>query len=212
MHKTKIDWPWKPLYTINPVVGCKRGCSFCYAHKMNNRFKWIPKWEELQFFPERLDQFKKLKKSDSCFINSVSDPAYWDLDWISETFGAMEYSNCENFLVLSKDEWAYESCGWPDKCQLGLTLTGLESSIQDKVEYFFSGATGSNKVFLSIEPLLGIVDLGLKPFCPEYVTHVIVGAESGPGATKTKPEWIQSVRDCVPENKIYWKSSMREYL
>ena len=51
MNKTKIEWC---DYTWNPVVGCKTGCDYCYAERMNKRFKWIKDWKEPEFFPERL--------------------------------------------------------------------------------------------------------------------------------------------------------------
>jgi len=45
MNRTKIDWPGLG-YTWNPVIGCKRNCSYCYAKRMNTRFKWIPDWNK----------------------------------------------------------------------------------------------------------------------------------------------------------------------
>lgn len=32
MNKTKIDWPWKPLWTWNPISGCLHSCrkTYCY--------------------------------------------------------------------------------------------------------------------------------------------------------------------------------------
>jgi protein gp37 len=60
--------------------------------------------------------------------------------------------------------------------------------------------TRSRIHFLSMEPLLGHVDLRLDTqdglFGP--LNWVIVGAESGPRVRPTKPEWVQSIRDqCV---------------
>lgn len=37
MNRTKILWPWNPLHTVNPFVGCSKvsaGCLNCYAEKM----------------------------------------------------------------------------------------------------------------------------------------------------------------------------------
>ena len=60
--------------------------------------------------------------------------------------------------------------------------------------------------FLSIEPLLGAIDIGLlgtvqKSICPSYtLVHemlhwVIVGGESGPNARAMHPNWARSLRD-----------------
>ena len=54
MKGTKIDWC---DCTVNPIVGCPNGCAYCYARKINDRFRFIEKWNEPKFFPERLEQF-----------------------------------------------------------------------------------------------------------------------------------------------------------
>jgi len=46
MKKTKIGWCDS---TLNPVVGCTFGCSYCYAKKLNDRFKFIEDWNRPQF-------------------------------------------------------------------------------------------------------------------------------------------------------------------
>ena len=84
MKKTKIDWC---DCTINPVVGCKNGCKYCYAEKINDRFKFIPCWRKPQFFEDRLKQLKS-KKSKSVFIDSMSDIGWWENEWLEKTFEA----------------------------------------------------------------------------------------------------------------------------
>ena len=53
MNKTSIDWPGLG-YTWNPVTGCRRGCSYCYARKIHERFYKTP-FSDIVFHPERLD-------------------------------------------------------------------------------------------------------------------------------------------------------------
>lgn len=38
MKKTMIEWCDS---TVNPVFGCASDCEYCYAKKLNDRFKWI---------------------------------------------------------------------------------------------------------------------------------------------------------------------------
>ena len=73
MKKTKIDWC---DCTVNPVIGCKNGCAYCYAEKINKRFGFIPNWKEPQFFPERLKQLDS-KTPKSIFMDSMSDVGWW---------------------------------------------------------------------------------------------------------------------------------------
>lgn len=53
--------------------------------------------------------------------------------------------------------------------------------------------------FLSVEPMLGPVDLvnldGFNILCDSGIDWVICGGESGPGCRPFKPEWARSLRD-----------------
>jgi DNA repair photolyase len=62
VNKTKIDWC---THTVNPVVGSTYNCPYCYARKLNKRFKWIKEWSKPQFFPERLS---KLSAKEGRFV------------------------------------------------------------------------------------------------------------------------------------------------
>ena len=66
MQKTKIEWC---DYTWNPVVGCKHGCSYCYARKISTRFNGN---FEPTFYPKRLND-KMPKKPSKIFVCSMAD-------------------------------------------------------------------------------------------------------------------------------------------
>jgi protein gp37 len=82
--------------------------------------------------------------------------------------------------------------------------------------------------FISVEPLLGPIDLKLGPFppcshkgCYNHITHscegcgrrqgklpidwVIVGGESGPGARPMHPDWVRSLRDQAADVPFFFK-------
>jgi protein gp37 len=67
--------------------------------------------------------------------------------------------------------------------------------------------------FLSLEPLLGPIDLGLSIAAYETsVDQVIVGGESGPGARPMNPDWVRSIRDqCVAAGVPFFFKQWGEY-
>ena len=87
----------------------------------------------------------------------------------------------------------------------GLTVCNQQE--WDEKEKYFSMISG--KKFLSIEPMLGAIDLKLtkvikEPFFGwpdsemEYkrrINAVILGGETGAGARPLNPDWVRSVRD-----------------
>ena len=105
MKRTKIDWV---DCTCNPVVGCKNGCPYCYARKLNDRFHFIDDWSEPKFFPERLKQFES-KKPKSVFINSMSDIAYWEIEWAREVMAAIRENRQHTYIFLTKGDRTYPS-------------------------------------------------------------------------------------------------------
>jgi protein gp37 len=64
---------------------------------------------------------------------------------------------------------------------------------------------------LSLEPMLGAVDLRLFPSA-RGLGWVIVGGESGPGARPMPPEWARSVRDqCIAAGVPYFHKQNGEW-
>ena len=98
MPKTKIDWCDE---TYNYVIGCKNNCPYCYAKKMNTRFKWIKNFNEPEW-REQMFQRKFPKKPSRIYLNSMSDIAFWKIDWIGKTLDKiMDYPQ-HRFLFLTK--------------------------------------------------------------------------------------------------------------
>lgn len=204
MKKTKIDWCDS---TINPVVGCPRDCEYCYAHRLNNRFKWITDWDRPQFFPERLKAFES-KKPQSIFINSMSDIGFWENEWRQEVFSAM-YNNPQHFYIaLTKCEkvavpyWLRQG-KMKGRFFLGQTQT---SGI------VFNGFNERYRDFLSVEPLLG--ELHFNGF--GGIKLVIIGAETGNrrGRVIPKRDWIEKIcNECDAANiAVFMKESLRKIM
>lgn len=210
MKQTKIDWC---DCTINPIIGCKNGCPYCYARKINNRFHFIDKWDEPQFFPERLEQLKS-KKPKAIFMDSMSDVGWWKPEWGYQVFDAMSKNPQHNYIFLTKCKsglnngigtiWTLRSI---DKCRnifIGMSLTRDDD---------FNGLEQYD--FLSIEPILEPINLSSLKY-NLYVKQVIIGAETGnrKGKVIPKKEWIDDIVKQCDEAKVrvFMKESLREIM
>ena len=199
MNKTKIDWGIPNLYTWNPVVGCKHNCSYCYAKKINDRFHYIENWEDPQFFIERLTEPNRHKISSTIFVGSMCDLfGEWVPDeWINIVLHVVKDNPQHTLMFLTKNPKRYHDFVFPRNAIIGTTVTG-DSKTFYRIDELASNSHG--RTFLSIEPLLGMMDYDLKPF-----DQVIVGAMTGPGAIKPKQEWIDSIK----HPNIFWKPSIK---
>lgn len=186
MNKTKIDWC---THTVNPVVGCTYGCTYCYARRLNNRFKWIEDWNKPQFYPKRLEELKS-KRPKIIFMNSMSDIADWEDEWIEKTLKAIVENPQHKYLFLTKRLKGYKDIKYTDNIWLGNTITRQNDFI---IEY---GRPNRAKRFYSIEPILEPIRLPLNNIPKKNVQWVIVGAETGNRKGKVAPEkgWIMDIK------------------
>jgi protein gp37 len=128
------------------------------------------------------------------------------LDWLLLT---KRIGNAKGFL------WAMFGATMPDNVWLGATIVNQAEADRDIPKLL---ATPAAKRFLSMEPLLGPVDLSSVPaigragwLCPLTGKHqlqpvhadhsgarldwIIVGGESGGNARPMHPDWARSLRD-----------------
>ena len=210
MQKSAIDWGVGQLWTWNVVTGCPRNCSvngkpYCYAHRIHERFYKTP-FSDVVFHPERL--FDKMPtKPSHIFVGSMSDIQYWKPEWVNEIIQICRDCYGHTFMFLSKNPRSYFGFNWPNNCMLGLTITH-SSNLNDRALDFHT-RKGMEHTFLSIEPLMGILNK-----CVYYgrMEKIIVGAMTGPGAIPPKLEWVQSVKDNCPADRVFWKPNIRKYL
>jgi protein gp37 len=220
---TKIEWCDE---TINPLgQGCygpggtkenPNVCPYCYAKRLANRGM---RGCELckQFVPhthfEQLDKLKQWKNPRKIFVQSMGDLFHDEIldEWIETVFLACEEAPQHTYLFLTKNPKRYKESipqwksyhGRLKNMWFGTTVTS-ESDIQRAFDLLNNTSKGLNK-FLSIEPLLGEVDLNdhellLKNYrnistIGNYIDWVIVGQQTGPGAKPPKDEWVQDIID-----------------
>lgn len=243
--RTGIEWTDA---TWNPVRGCSRvsaGCENCYAEKVAARFhrpglayegltRETAKgrvWNgEIMLLPEQLDQPLRWRKPRRIFVNSMSDLFHEGVpeSFIRDVFGVMSRAKQHTFQILTKR---------PERMRrtakaLGFNLPNVwlgvsvedQAAADERIPLLLQ--TPAAVRFLSVEPLLGPVDLlypktvwpdgpqrccsGFecgcmgKPVDPPliwgnggWIDWIIVGGESGPGARPCDVKWIASiVQDC----------------
>ena len=226
-ENTKIEWADA---TVNHWAGCTKvspACDNCYAERMAGRL-WKVQWgagaARRQFISARdmleaLDRkAQRIGKKLRVFHNSLSDmfdnevPDGWRMD----AFKIMADTPNLQHLVLTKrignvrhytqhDGLAFDLMG-DGSVWLGATVVNQEEADRDIPKLL---AVPAAKRFLSIEPMLGPVDLNYvrqriqaqrsqlaRAINGEtWLDWVIVGSESGPGARPIHPDWARSIRD-----------------
>lgn len=201
MNMTKIEWCH---YTINPVIGCKHGCRYCYAERMNKRFKWIKKWNEPEVRIGWIDKLKTIKEPSLIFIGSMTDlfGAWVEHGTIRSILHTCGYYNQHKYLFLTKNPSRYQEFVFPKNCWRGATITSKEQI--DNVKYVD---------FVSVEPLLA--DLGKYHF--GNIKWLIVGGLTPKPAHRK--EWVDTFvswadRFGVPiflKNNLHYPKNIKQF-
>ena len=217
---TKIEWA---DHTFNPWIGCTKvgpGCDNCYAKAdfddRKHRVTWgagqarsrTKTWgDPVRWNKQHLSFGIKHGRKQRVFCSSLADVFDNEVDpqWRADLFRLITATPNLDWLLLTKRIGnAYDMIkaarGLPD-CQwygqanvwIGATICNQEEADRDIPKLL---AVPAAQRFLSMEPLLGPVDLGFDlPWRTPHVDWVIVGGESGPNARPMHPDWVRSLRD-----------------
>jgi protein gp37 len=199
MSKSNIDWPFPDLYVYNPVIGCIRGCEYCWAEKFWKRFTEVP-FDTLRF---NLTELKPKLKPCTFFISEFTDPWYWKPEWLIKIKELIEKRMHQNFIILTKNFWTYKCFEFPLNTILGYTDTCEEK----KDVSFFTGLAETRKIMFSFEPLLGPVTYKI----PDSAIVIVGGMNyMGKKNVPVKKEWIDSIRDNY-SGEIYFKKNVQHF-
>ena len=180
--KSKIEWT---DYTINPWSGCRKvskGCKFCYMHRiMDNdnpndvRQNFGYKWK-----------LKQVPSGSKVFYCSISDFFIEEADpWRSEVWDLIRERQDLIFQLLTKrvdriarflpDVWG---TGYPN-VWLGVSIEDQEAAERMVTLASLKNEYSTNKIWLSLEPLLGPINLFEYEEAFEKIDWVVIGGESG---------------------------------
>lgn len=225
METTNIEWCDS---TFNAWEGCTKvgpGCDHCYAETRNGRFhagaNWGPGaprllrsdtyWREpLKWEREHEAFFAEHGRRRRVFCSSLADvfdneaPA----GQRERLFELIKATSHLDWLLLTKrigNAKRMLPADWGDgyaNVWIGATVVNQEEADRDIPKLL---ALSARIRFLSMEPLLGPVDLtgscrpwgadGASAAMLSRINWVIVGGESGPGARPMHPAWVRSLRD-----------------
>lgn len=218
MNPTAIEWTRNPDgtqgYTANPFTGClgpggtfeePKVCHYCYARGIARRFGKTEKAKAFlpEFHEDRADKLNddlnRVRKPVTVFVGSMCDMFG---DWIpsqllDNVLTVLHNQLRHTFLLLTKNPKRYGPAGavlgWPPHIWRGATVTNQED-VNLRVPQLMSTLP---HMFISAEPLLGPLDLGvfLGKGKTSWLDWLIIGAQTGPGAKPPDPEWVRSLTD-----------------
>jgi protein gp37 len=126
------------------------------------------------------------------FVNSMSDLFHPEVpdEFIERVFAVMNETPMHTYQVLTKRSQRLKRIAaqlpWPRNVWMGVSVENQRYAF--RAEHLCDVPAAVR--FLSVEPLLGPVDLDLSG-----LHWVIVGGESGPRARPILPEWVRTIRD-----------------
>lgn len=231
-ENSKIEWTH---HTFNPWVGCTKvspACDHCYAEgwaKRSGMVQWGPHADRRRTSESNWRQpikwnaeAERLGVRYRVFCSSLADvfdnavPVQWrielmklicetrHLDWLLLT---KRIGNASEMLETAFRAAHHQREGWADNTLpnvwIGATICNQEEADRDIPKLL---AVPAVKRFLSMEPLLGHVDVfsimtgellhtSGNDYAPGWLDWIIVGGESGPGARPMHPKWVRSLRD-----------------
>jgi protein gp37 len=233
-ENSAIEWT---DHTFNPWEGCQKvgpGCDHCYAEARNARYgggtavNWGPgaprrrtapaNWRKpLAWNAAHAEFFAQHGRRQRVFCASLADVFDNEVpdQWRHDLFALIHATPNLNWLLLTKrignvpklvDRGVFEE---NSNIWLGATIVNQEEADRDIPKLL---AVPARVRFLSMEPLLGPVDLraylppmsgpgwvsGCRPVNYDgkpLIHQVIVGGESGTKARPMHPDWARSLRD-----------------
>jgi protein gp37 len=228
-ENTKIEWA---DHTFNPWVGCTKvspACDHCYAEswaKRSGQVQWgqgaqrsrttAANWQN----PIKWNrEAERLGVRQRVFCASLADVFDNEVpeQWRRDLFNLILSTPHLDWLLLTKRignaakmiDAAAHPIAWPwPNVWIGATICNQEEADRDIPKLLKVPAA---KRFLSIEPMLGAIDLRMtngivhgQDAADYKLDWVIVGGESGPQARPMHPDWARSIRDqCADEGVAF---------
>lgn len=218
---------WDRIWRL--TAGCthvSEGCLNCWSEKESQRrARTIPyQYGGVQYYKGKWNGNVRLleknlsipgyvrKKQAWLVLNDLFHPQVTE-SFILTAFSVMEQDYNQVFFVLTKrpermakllNNWEIENkriAPHSKHIYLGTSIED-QATADERIPHLLD--TPAAVRWLSVEPMLGPIDLRLGCYARSVNSHsvrgqfihgVICGAESGPGARPVHPDWVRSLRD-----------------
>lgn len=189
---SKIEWTQA---TWNCVTGCEEvseGCDKCYAKTFAERWRGIPG----HHFERGFDVTLRPDEFIACAFTVMAKARQHTFQLLTKRHARMRsLLNSDGFRLkchaaaLARD-WDLEGIPWPlPNVHLGVSA---ESQPWWDIRWPALAETPAAVRFVSAEPLLGPVGMGLAPGRP-FPDWLVIGGESGSGARPMAVEWVRDM-------------------
>ena len=213
---TKIEWCDS---TFNPWLGCSPvspACDHCYAERIARQYRMNCFGRNPRKITTDVNWKKPLAWNrnaeragtrQSVFCGSMCDVFEARPELIRERerlWNLVELTPALDWLILTKRpeniHTMLRSRDWylrMPHVHIGVTAEN-QKTLNERVRYGVAATDAAlylqGRVFLSMEPLLGSVDISHHAKS-QTLDAVIVGGESGPNARPMHPDWVRALRD-----------------
>lgn len=194
-------------HTFNPWIGCTKvspACDHCYAEEWSKRYgraQWGNHPRQRTSAVNWRNPIKWNKETPGAFVFCASLADIFDNQvdpqWRADAFALMRATPRLTYLLLTKRpgnilSLAQGAGGLPGNAALGCTVVTQEEHDRDVPKLWAAKTVlGGAFAFVSIEPMLGPIDLGERP----GIDWVICGGESGAHARPLDERWVRDLRD-----------------
>lgn len=192
MQGTKIEWT---DLTWNPITGCTKGCSYCYAHKMATWFagtKAFPNGFTPTLYEDRLAEPFNLKTAKRIFTCSMGELFSVNDGWTTKVITAIKKAPWHTFQLLTKNpQQLVPFSPFPDNCWVGVSVT---NNTQFCIALKWLKAIDAKVKYISFEPLLEECEAMPGLLKLAGINWAIVGRQTPVGKSPSpKLRWIYDI-------------------
>jgi len=204
LPRSNVPWATHQWPILRGCSAVSEGCQNCYAKGWYHRFaasKGYPAWGTAHYLPENLRMPYSLKKPARIFVAPMSDLYNEDVndDMRTEIMDIISWLPEHTFIILTKRAHRLPiNCAWLPNIWLGVTCEN-QARAEERIPHLIQCNVSVR--FVSIEPMLGPVDLTAVKFPDTDITENILNdtppsfEKVMPGCKLNRIDWVQ----CGPE-------------